>query len=232
MTLTDPPETRGRRRGQPLDRPDPGASWPGSSPPAPSQALFRKFAPNQWERKLTIAAITWLMLEVVTGARRSVHAAYQADVRSNARTLEASYQALYQKYGRLSTDYSAAVVRASGQRCLMLLAVAMATLPELFGWEGYRVRIIDGTDLDGTEHRLGVLRTTSRPACRAGASPATTRPAAWSSTSWPARTRMPPSGSWSGRSSTAPGPRTSTSAIGSTARPSCCSACATAGRPS
>jgi hypothetical protein len=28
------------------------------------------------------------------------------------------------------------------------------------GWEGYRVRIIDGTDLDGTEHRLGVLRTT------------------------------------------------------------------------
>ena len=92
--------------------------------------------------------------------RRSVHAAYQADVRSKARTLEASYQALYQKYGRLSTDYSAAVVRASGQRCLMLLAVAMTTLPELFGWEGYRVRIIDGTDLDGTEHRLGVLRRT------------------------------------------------------------------------
>jgi hypothetical protein len=129
-------------------------------PPGSFQDLFRKFAPNQWERKLTISAITWLMLEVVTGSRPSVHAAYQADVRSKARTLEASYQALYQKYGRLSTDYSAAVVRASGQRCLMVLAVAMATLPELFGWEGYRVRIIDGTDLDGTEHRLGVLRTT------------------------------------------------------------------------
>ena len=129
-------------------------------PPGSFPALFRKFAPHQWDRKLTISAITWLMLEVVTGSRRSVHAAYQADVRSQTRTLEASYQALYQKYGRLSTDYSAAVVRASGQRCLMLLAVAMTTLPELFGWEGYRVRIIDGTDLDGTEHRLGVLRTT------------------------------------------------------------------------
>jgi hypothetical protein len=129
-------------------------------PPGSFPGLFRTFAPNQWERKLTIAAITWLMLEVVTGARRSVHAAYQADVRSKARTLEASYQALYQKYGRLSTDYSAAVVRASGQRCLKVLAVAPASLPELVGWEGYRVRIIDGTDLDGTEHRLGVLRTT------------------------------------------------------------------------
>lgn len=129
-------------------------------PPGSFPGLFRASAPNQWDRKLTITAITWLMLEVVTGARRSVHAAYQADVRSKARTLEASCQALYQKYGRLSTDYSAAVVRASGQRCLMLLGVAMATLPDLFGWEGYRVRIIDGTDLDGTEHRLGVLRTT------------------------------------------------------------------------
>jgi IS4 transposase len=73
-------------------------------------------------------------------------------------TLGTSYQALYQKYGRLEPEYSAAVVRASAQRCVMLLAAATATLPELFGWEGYRVRIIDGTDLDGTEHRLGVLR--------------------------------------------------------------------------
>jgi hypothetical protein len=129
-------------------------------PPGSFDRLFRQFAPNQWDRKLTSAAITWLMLDVVTGARRSVHAAYQADVRSRARTLEASYQALYQKYGRLSPDYSTAVVRASGQRGLMLLAVAMTTLPELFGWEGYHVRIIDGTDLDGTEHRLRVLRTT------------------------------------------------------------------------
>jgi len=121
-------------------------------------SLFRKYAPNQWDRKLTISAITWLMLEVVTGSRRSVHAAYQADVRSKARTLQASYQALYQKYGRLSTAYAAAIVRASAQRCLVLLTHAIGTLPELFGWEGYRIRVLDGTDLDGSEHRLSVLR--------------------------------------------------------------------------
>jgi Transposase DDE domain len=122
------------------------------------KTLYQRHAPGQWERKLTVAAITWLLLDVVTGARRSVHAAYQADIRSRARTIEASYQALYQKYGRLAPDYGTAVVRASAQRCLLLLAAAMSAIPELFGWEGYRVRVIDGTDLDGTAHRLGVLR--------------------------------------------------------------------------
>lgn len=120
--------------------------------------LFRESAPHQRDQKLTISAITWLMLEVVTGARRSVHAAHKADRMSPTPTLGATYQALYQKYGRLEPGYSAAVVRASAQRCVMLLAAATATLPELFGWEGYRVRILDGTDLDGSEHRLGVLR--------------------------------------------------------------------------
>jgi IS4 transposase len=127
-------------------------------PPGSLAKLFRQYAPNQRDQKLTISAITWLMLEVVTGARRSVHAAHKADLMSPTPTLGASYQALYQKYGRLEPEYSAAVVRASAQRCVMLLAAATATVPELFGWEGYRVRIIDGTDLDGTEHRLGVLR--------------------------------------------------------------------------
>jgi hypothetical protein len=105
--------------------------------------LFRESAPHQRDQKLTISAITWLMLEVVTGARRSVHAAHKADRMSPAPRLGASYQALYQKYGRLEPEYSAAVVRASAQRCVMLLAAATATMPELFGWEGYRVRILD-----------------------------------------------------------------------------------------
>jgi Transposase DDE domain len=127
-------------------------------PPGSFQTLFGEYAPNQWDRKLTINAITWLMLEVATGSRPSIHAAYQADVRSPNPTLEASDQALYQKYGRLEIKYSTAVVRASAQRCLLILASAMVAVPEIFGWEGYRIRVIDGTDLGGTEHRLGVLR--------------------------------------------------------------------------
>jgi len=120
--------------------------------------LFREAAPRQRDQKLAISAITGLMLEVVTGTRQSVHAAYKADQMSPTPTLGTSFQALYQKYGRLDPEYSAAVVRASAQRCILLVAAATAVLPELFGWEGYRVRILDGTDLNGSEHRLGVLR--------------------------------------------------------------------------
>lgn len=155
MTLTDSQKLQAAVEVSPLTVLVQGLlAWifpPGSLP-----RLFRESAPHQRDQKLTIAAITWLMLEVVTGARRSVHAAYKADQRSHTPTLGTSYQALYQKYGRLEPAYAAAVVRASAQRCVTLLAAA--TMPELFGWEGYRVRILDGTDLDGSEHRLGVLR--------------------------------------------------------------------------
>jgi hypothetical protein len=157
LRLTDPQKLQAAVEVSPLTTLVQGLlAW--VFPPGGFTKLLRESAPNQRDQKLTISAITWLMLEVVAGARRSVHAAYKADRQSSAPTLEASYQALYQKYGRLEPEYSAAVVRASAQRCTMLLAVATATMPELFGWEGYRVRILDGTDLDGTEHRLGVLR--------------------------------------------------------------------------
>lgn len=157
MTLTDSQKLQAAVEVSPLTVLVQGLlAWifpPGSLP-----KLFRQYAPNQRDQKLTIAAITGLMLDVVTGARRSVHAAYKADRMSRTPALQTSYQALYQKYGRLEPGYSEAVVRASAQRCVMLLVAATATVPELFGWEGYRVRILDGTDLDGTEHRLGVLR--------------------------------------------------------------------------
>jgi hypothetical protein len=37
--------------------------------------------------------------------------------------------------------------------------LSAAPAPEPFGWEGYRVTILDGTDLGGAEHRLRPLRT-------------------------------------------------------------------------
>lgn len=126
-----------------------------------SQSLFerlfdRECRPAQWNRKLGIAAITWLMLSVVSGVRRSVFAAFQADQASDAPTILASAAALYAKYGRLSPNYTTAVVRESGRRMQTLLNDAGVNGP--FGWEGYTITILDGTDLGGTEHRLKPLR--------------------------------------------------------------------------
>jgi hypothetical protein len=121
------------------------------------EELFdRECRPQQWNRQLTISAIAWLMLAVVAGVRRSVFAAFQADQASDAPTITATASALYAKYGRIDPRYTTAVVRESGQRMSRLLTAAGVKEP--FGWEGYRVIILDGTDLAGTEHRLKPLR--------------------------------------------------------------------------
>jgi hypothetical protein len=121
------------------------------------EALFdRECRPRQWNRTLTISAIAWLMLTVVAGVRRSVFAAFQADQASRAPTILATAAALYAKYGRIDPAFTTAAVRESAARMYDLVAAAGA--PEPFGWEGYRVTVLDGTDLGGTEHRLKVLR--------------------------------------------------------------------------
>jgi hypothetical protein len=116
----------------------------------------RECRPRQWNRKLAISAITWLMLAVVAGVRRSVFAAFQADQAADAPTVTATAAALYAKYGRIDPRYTTAVDRASARRKFDLLTAAGVEGP--FGWEGYRVTILDGTDLAGTEHRLKPLR--------------------------------------------------------------------------
>jgi DDE family transposase len=125
-------------------------------PPGVFAALFADHAVGKWTRKLTIDAIVWLMVQVVSGARPSVFAAFTADQDSATPTLTASYQALYAKLGRLDLAFSTAVVRQSAERLYPLLQAAGCT--RCPGWAGYRVRILDGTDLAGTEHRLAVLR--------------------------------------------------------------------------
>jgi hypothetical protein len=126
-------------------------------PDAFFEELFdRQCRPRQWNRQLTISAIAWLMLTVVAGVRRSVFAAFQADQATEAPTITASVAALYAKYGRIDPHYTTAIVRESARRMHDLMTAAGVRPP--FGWEGYRVTILDGTDLGGTEHRLKPLR--------------------------------------------------------------------------
>lgn len=121
------------------------------------EELFDRLCrPKQWNRKLTISAIAWLLLAVVSGARRSVFAAFQADQDSEHPTITATAAALYAKYGRTDPRFAAAVVQESAERMNQVMTAAGVT--SLFGWEGYRIRILDGTDLGGTEHRLKPLR--------------------------------------------------------------------------
>jgi IS4 transposase len=123
-------------------------------------ALFEQVAERQYTRTLVFSTVVDLMSTVVCRIRPSIHAAYQA----KAEAVEASLRAVYDKLDRVETAVSAALVRHSAQT----LAPVIDALPdEPPAWlPGYRVKILDGSHLPGTEHRLKPLRTT-----RAGALP-------------------------------------------------------------
>jgi IS4 transposase len=124
---------------------------------APSlEKLFRENAPDQYTRKLTITALVGLMTQVSAGLRPSVFSAYKADRAASIPTISSTYQAVYGKLGRMNPEATAALVRFSAERLQSLTNL----LPEAGeGIAGYRLRILDGNVLTGTDHRLKPLRS-------------------------------------------------------------------------
>jgi hypothetical protein len=120
------------------------------------EQLFQQHAPDQYTRELTVSSLVKLFIQVSSGARRSVHAAYKADQATDEPTIDTTYQALYGKLGRLQPAASEAVVRYSAERCKQLLAFHPPARKEPL--PGYRMRVLDGNVLTGTDHRLTALR--------------------------------------------------------------------------
>lgn len=120
------------------------------------EQLFQDHAPEQYTRALTQGTLVRLLLQVSAGTRASVYAAYQADQALDEPAVTTSYQALYGKLGRLNPEVSAAVVRHSADRCGQVLASMPPARAEPL--PGYRLRILDGNVLAGTDHRLTPLR--------------------------------------------------------------------------
>jgi hypothetical protein len=120
------------------------------------ETLLESHAPDQYTRELTVSALVKLFIQVSTGARRSVHAAYKADQAADAPAIGTTYQALYGKLGRLRPAVSEAVVRYSAERCGQLLTLHPPARNEPLA--GYRMRVLDGNVLAGTHHRLTALR--------------------------------------------------------------------------
>ena len=120
------------------------------------EQIFRDHAPGQYTRELSINALVRLLIQVAAGIRSSVFAAYKADQVQEKPTITTTYQAVYGKLGRLQPTVSEAVVRYGAERCSRLLTL----LPEarVEPRPGYRMRVLDGNVLAGSEHRLTPLR--------------------------------------------------------------------------
>jgi IS4 transposase len=118
--------------------------------------LFKDHAPEQYTRELTLTALVNLVIQVSAGTRGSVHAAYKADQAALNPTITTTFQAVYGKLGRINPTAAEAIVRFSAEK----LGSSLAEMPpvESEPVPGYRLRILDGNVLTGTDHRLKILR--------------------------------------------------------------------------
>jgi hypothetical protein len=119
------------------------------------ERIFHEHAADQYTRELTISALVGLMTQVSAGLRPSVYAAYKADRAAPAPTISTTYQAVYGKLGRMNPEATAALVRFSAERLQPLQDLLPAASEEP---AGYRLRVLDGNVLTGTDHRLKPLR--------------------------------------------------------------------------
>ena len=105
---------------------------------------------NNYERKVTLQALTAIMLDAVLGMQPTVHAAAIA----RRDEWSGSIQALYAKLGRVDPKFAMGLVKHTAEGILPLV-----TSPRLAGKPGnVSIKVLDGTMPDGSEHRLGVLR--------------------------------------------------------------------------
>ena len=153
--------------------------------PTTVDAVFERHAELQYTRDLLFSDVVHLMSLVVCGIRPSINSAFK----KMAPVLGVTKKAVYDKIDRIETPTSAALVRHAG-------AALGAIIDELGGrqapWlEGYRIKILDGSHLPGTEHRIQPPRFTARGPCPVTPWSCSTPSGCWSPTSSSARTATP-----------------------------------------
>ena len=115
--------------------------------------LFETHAIEQYQQDLLFSSQVDLMSLVVCGIQKSVHAAY----RTRAAKLSVSTTALYKKLQGIELGVSQALVRSTARELQMLVKQMNGEQPSLL--PGYRLRIVDGTCLAATDHRLNAIRS-------------------------------------------------------------------------
>lgn len=114
--------------------------------------LFEQAAERQYTQDLLFSTVFSLMSKVVCAIEPSVHAAYQA----SREEIDVSITSVYNKLNALETGISASLVRYSAQAMEPIVRELGAELP---AWlEGFRTKIVDGSCIEASEHRIEELR--------------------------------------------------------------------------
>jgi hypothetical protein len=123
--------------------------------PAKLDAIFHTAAVAQYERELLFSTLVDVTSLVVCRIIPSIHAAY---VRLRDR-IPVSVKALYDKLSHVELSTARALVQHTASNVGTLIERMKGCRASLL--PGFRVRILDGNHLSGSEHRLGVLRGTA-----------------------------------------------------------------------
>lgn len=116
--------------------------------------FFERSATSQYTRELLFSSIVKLRGAVVCGAQPSVRAAYLDSLGAIA----ASLTAVYEKLKGIEPGVCRGFEADTAGRLQPLVHQLDATLPQPV--PGYRVKVLDGNHLAGTEHRIAPTRTT------------------------------------------------------------------------
>jgi hypothetical protein len=115
---------------------------------------FEQAAEEQYTRNLLFSAVFDIMSEVVSGARKSVHAAYQ---QASKEDICVSVTSVYNKLNGIEVKTSANLVRyAAGEVKEIIEKLGGANPPIL---PGLRVKLLDGNCIEASEHRIKELRS-------------------------------------------------------------------------
>ena len=114
---------------------------------------FNETAEQQYTKDLMFSTTFDVMSQVVSGSRRSVHAAYQATTED----IGVSITALYNKLNGIETSTSAELVRYAAKQVEPIIkklgGTGRSPLP------GLRIKLIDGNCIEKSEHRIKELRS-------------------------------------------------------------------------
>jgi IS4 transposase len=115
-------------------------------------AIFDDTAKIQYTRELAFSSVVRLMSLVVMRIRPSIHAAF----RERVGELDVTAKCVYDKLNGVEPEVSRELVRRTGREMELVIRTMGGELPALL--PGFRIRILDGNHLAGTDRRLKVLR--------------------------------------------------------------------------
>lgn len=122
--------------------------------PEPLNELFERQAQDQYQRELLFSTVVDVMALVACRIYKSPHAVYT----DQPERFETSLKCFYEKLQGIELPVMRALVQDNAARLEPIIEQLNGTVPPLLS--GYRVKILDGNALAGTQHRIKELRPT------------------------------------------------------------------------